>query len=59
MRPLEFRYPGTLEVVCDRSMVADLDPSDLLEIYVDLSMQEAAIWAGVRPMRLGDSPPLL
>ena len=46
MRALEFRYPGTLEVICDRSMVAGLDPSDLLEIYVDLSMQEPAIWAG-------------
>ncbi len=55
MRPLEFRYPGTLEVVCDRSMVAGLDPSDLLEIYVDLSMQEAAIWAGVLPMKIGES----
>ncbi len=56
MRPLEFRYPGTLEVVCDRSMVADLDPADLLEIYVDLSMQEAAVWAGVLAMRIDDSP---
>ncbi len=55
MRALEFRYPGTLEVICDRSMVAGLDPSDLLEIYVDLSMQEAAAWAGVLPMPIGDA----
>ena len=55
MRALEFRYPGTLEVVCDRSMVAGLDPSDLLEIYVDLLMQVAAIWAGIVSMRIGDS----
>ena len=56
MRALEFRYPGTLEVVCDRSMIAGLDPSDLLEIYVDLSMQEAAVWAGVLGIRIDDSP---
>ena len=56
MRPLQLPYPGMLEVVCDRRMIADLDPSDLLEIYVDLSMQEAAIWAGVLPMRIDDSP---
>ena len=56
MRALEFRYPGTLEVICDRSMVAGVDPSDLLEIYVDLLMQESAIWAGLLPMRIDDSP---
>ena len=55
MRALEFRYPGTLEVICDRRMVADLDPSDLLEVYVDLLMQVAAIWAGIVSMRIGDS----
>ncbi len=55
MRPLEFRYPGTLEVECDRIMVADLDPSDLLEVYVDLLMQESAIWAGVLPVLIGNS----
>ncbi len=55
MRLSEHPYLGTLEVVCDRSMIAGLDPSDLLEIYVDLLMGEPAIWAGVLPVPIGDS----
>ena len=53
MRPLQLPYPGTLEVVCDRSMVAGLDPSDLLEIYVDLLMQEPPVWCGILPIPVG------
>ena len=53
MRPSGYRYPGTLEVVCDRSMVATLDPLDLLEMFVDLLEAEPPVWCGILPIPVG------
>ena len=53
MRPSGYRYPGTLEVVCDRSMVATLEPVDLLEMFVDLLEAEPPVWCGILPIPAG------
>jgi hypothetical protein len=53
MTSSKHQYPGTLEVVCDRSMVATLDPMDLLEMFVDLLLAEPPVWCGITPTATG------